>query len=95
MRLLRFPQLKAEKNVPFTRQHIRRLQKAGGFPRPVPLGENTTAYLEEEIDEWLTSRVAKRNAQQQWQEAPATAEPPVVGVGGARGRRRPSAASSK
>ena len=92
MRLLRFPQLKAEKNVPFTRQHIRRLQKAGGFPRPVPLGENTTAYLEEEIDEWLTSRVAKRDAQQQRQETPATAELPVVGAGGAQGRRRLSAA---
>jgi len=95
MLLLRFPQLKAEKNVPFTRQHIRRLQKAGSFPRPVPLGENTTAYLEDEIDEWLTSRVAKRDAQQQRQETPATAELPVVGAGGARGRRRLSAASSK
>ena len=89
MRLLRFPQLKAEKNVPFTRQHIRRLQKAGSFPRPVPLGENTTAYLEEEIDEWLTSRVAQRDAQQQRQEAPAAAElvqgpAPVVGVGKAK-----------
>jgi prophage regulatory protein len=95
MRLLRFPQLKSEKNVPFTRQHIRRLQKAGTFPLPVPLGENTTAYLEEEIDEWLTSRLAKRDAQQQRQEAPAAAEPPVVGAGGARGRCRLSAASSK
>ncbi len=89
MRLLRFPQLKSEKNVPFTRQHIRRLQKAGDFPRPVPLGENTTAYLEEEIDEWLTSRVAKRDAQQQRQEAPATAEPPA-GRAGAAGHRKNS-----
>jgi prophage regulatory protein len=89
MRLLRFPQLKSEKNVPFTRQHIRRLQKAGDFPRPVPLGANTAAYLEEEIDAWVTSRVAKRDAQQQRQEAPAAAElaqkpARVVGVGKAK-----------
>jgi prophage regulatory protein len=67
MRLLRFPQLKSEKNVPFTRQHIRRLQKAGTFPLPIPLGENTTAYLEKDIDDWLTSRVAERDVQQRRQ----------------------------
>ena len=90
-----FPNSKSEKNVPFTRQHIRRLQKAGTFPRPVPLGENTTAYLEEEIDEWLIARIAKRDVQQQRQALPAAAEPPVAGAGSARGRRKLSAALNK
>ena len=100
MRFIRFSQLK-EKGITFTRQHVGRLQKAGKFPRAVPLGENTKPFIEEEIDEYLASRVAERDArqqqqqQQQRQEVPAAAEPPVVGAGGARGRRRLSAASSK
>ena len=97
MRFIRFSQLK-EKGITFTRQHIGRLQKAGKFPRSVPLGENTKPFIEEEIDEYLASRVAERDArqqQQQRQEVPAAAEPPVVGAGSARGRRRLSAASSK
>ena len=96
MRFIRFSQLK-EKGITFTRQHVGRLQKAGKFPRSVPLGENTKPFIEEEIDEYLASRVAERDArqQQQRQEMVTTAEPPVIGVGGAQGRRRPSAASSK
>jgi prophage regulatory protein len=62
MRLLRFPQLKTEKNIPFTRQHIRRLQKARKFPWSVPFGENTELFIEDEIDKWLAARVAERDA---------------------------------
>ena len=101
MRFIRFSQLK-EKGITFTRQHVSRLQKAGKFPRSVPLGENTKPFIEEEIDEYLANRVAERDArqqqqqqQQQRQEVPAAAEPPVVGVGSARGRRKLSAALSK
>jgi len=95
MRFIRFSQLK-EKGITFTRQHVGRLQKAGKFPRSVPLGENTKPFIEEEIDEYVASRVADRDArqQQQRQEVPA-AEPPVVGAGNARGRRKLSAALSK
>jgi prophage regulatory protein len=74
MRLLRFPQLE-QKGVPFCRQHIKRLQKAGEFPQSVPLGKNTEAYIEDEIDEWVAARIAARDARaaalaaQQQQEA--------------------------
>ena len=61
MRFIRFSQLK-EKGITFTRQHVGRLQKAGKFPRSVPLGENTKPFIEEEIDEYLASRVAERDA---------------------------------
>jgi predicted DNA-binding transcriptional regulator AlpA len=37
------------------------LQKAGRFPRKIKLGENTSAYLEEEILAWLDARVAARD----------------------------------
>ena len=52
MRFIRFSQLK-EKGITFTRQHVGRLQKAGKFPRSVPLGENTKPFIEEEIDKYL------------------------------------------
>ena len=98
MRFIPFSQLK-EKGITFTRQHVGRLQKAGKFPRSVPLGENTKPFIEEEIDEYLASCVAERDArqqqQQQRQEMPTAAEPPVVGAGSARGRRKLSAALSK
>ena len=76
MRFIRFSQLKEKKGITFTRQHIGRLQKAGKFPRSVPLGENTKPFIEEEIDEYLASRVAERDArqQQQRQEVPAAVD---------------------
>ena len=30
------------------------------FPRPFKIGPNTTAYCEEEVDDWLAERAAKR-----------------------------------
>jgi prophage regulatory protein len=98
MRLIYFAQLRSEKGIRFTRQHVGRLQKAGKFPRSVPLGENTKPFIEEEIDEYVASRVAERDARaarQQRQEVPAAAEPPAVGAGSARGRRKLSSAQTK
>lgn len=33
----------------------------GTFPAPVPIGENSVAWLEAEIDRWIAERVAARN----------------------------------
>jgi hypothetical protein len=38
---LRFRELKPEKGIPFTRQHIKRLQKERKFPLSVAFGGNT------------------------------------------------------
>lgn len=35
---------------------------AGNFPAPVPLGEKSVGWLESEIQAWLESRVAARDA---------------------------------
>lgn len=59
---LRYRDLKPTKGIPFCRQHIRRLQKAGMFPLPVSLGPNTEVFLEEEIDRWAAARIAERDA---------------------------------
>lgn len=37
------------------------LISTGQFPRPVPLGRRTVAWLESEIAEWQQGRIAKRD----------------------------------
>lgn len=42
---------------------IDRLEKAGQFPKRVQLGPNSVGWLEHEIDAWIESRVATRDAE--------------------------------
>lgn len=35
---------------------------AKGFPSPVILGENSVGFVEQEIDDWLAERAAKRDS---------------------------------
>ena len=51
--------------VPYTRQHILRLERAGKFPKRIPVGANRIGWLLSEIEEWIEGRVALRNEQQQ------------------------------
>lgn len=37
------------------------LIKKGRFPGSVPLGSNSVAWLESEIDDWIKQRIAVRN----------------------------------
>jgi prophage regulatory protein len=60
MRLLIFPQLKTEKGVPYTNEHLARLEKREEFPRRVPIGAARVAWLEEEVDAWIAKRAARR-----------------------------------
>jgi prophage regulatory protein len=50
-RLLTFPELKSKKGVPYTRQHLARLEKAGLFPKRVQYGPNRVGWWESEIDQ--------------------------------------------
>ncbi len=56
-RLLSFPELQSAKGIPFSRQHVHRLIRAGTFPAPVKLGPMTNAWLESELDDWLEARI--------------------------------------
>lgn len=47
--------------VPFSRQHILRLEKRGRFPRRIRLGDNRVAWLRSEIEQWIDARVAERD----------------------------------
>lgn len=59
-RFLRFPELRERCGIPYSRMHIDRLEKAGRFPKRVQLGENSVAWLEDEIVAWQAERIADR-----------------------------------
>jgi len=53
-------ELKTVCGIPYAPQHIARLEKAGRFPKRIPLGQNRVAWLLSEVDEWISARIAKR-----------------------------------
>jgi prophage regulatory protein len=64
VRMLSFKQLKPEKGIPYTRQYLSQLEKAGKFPKRVPIGTGRFAkvfWLESEIDEWIAGWAAARD----------------------------------
>ena len=62
MRIITFKELKTLKGIPFSREHIRRLEADGKFPKRVRLapGGDYFGYVEKEIDEYLLARAADR-----------------------------------
>lgn len=47
--------------VPYTAQHILRLEKAGRFPRRLQIGQNRVGWLLVEIEEWISARAHSRS----------------------------------
>lgn len=48
--------------IPYTPQHIARLEAAGKFPLRVKLGPNRVAWLRAEVEAWVDERIAYRDA---------------------------------
>lgn len=48
--------------VPYTGQHIQRLENAGKFPKRIKLGENRVGWLLTEVEAWILQRMAERDA---------------------------------
>jgi prophage regulatory protein len=46
--------------IPYSPQHIARLEAAGKFPKRVQLGQNRVAWLLKEVEGWLDERIAAR-----------------------------------
>jgi len=46
--------------VPYSRQHIGRLELAGQFPKRVQLGQCRVGWVYDEIASWIDERVKKR-----------------------------------
>jgi prophage regulatory protein len=61
VRVISYKDLKAQKGIAFSRQWLARLIALNRFPKPINLGEATVAFVEDEIDAWLTARVRERD----------------------------------
>jgi len=46
--------------VPYSIQHIRRLENANQFPRRVRIGPNRVGWVREEVEQWLSNRIGGR-----------------------------------
>ena len=46
--------------VPFSPNHLRRLEAQGDFPRRVRIGANRIAWPRAEVEAWLAGRVEAR-----------------------------------
>lgn len=55
MRVIELRALRAEKGIPYTVGHLRRLWNAGKFPQPINFG-NRLVFDEAEIDAWLDAK---------------------------------------
>ena len=54
------PRAEMQRRVPYTNQHLKRLEKAGKFPQRVGLGEKRIAWIESEYEDWIATLAAKR-----------------------------------
>jgi prophage regulatory protein len=62
VKLLSIDELKSVKGVAYSKPHLWRLIRAGKFPKPIRLGANRIAFPENEIDAWVKSKSAERDA---------------------------------
>jgi prophage regulatory protein len=60
MKLLDFDGLK-DKGIKFSDTHLRRLVRAGKFPKPMKLGARDH-WLEAEVDQYIADKLAQRDA---------------------------------
>ncbi len=61
-RLVSKKELRTVCGIPYTPQHIARLEAAGTFPKRVRLGPNRVAWLLSEVEDWVSERIAIRDA---------------------------------
>lgn len=57
-RLIRLEEVK--RRTGFQKSSIYNRIAEGSFPRPVPLGDRAVAWVEDEIQEWIDSRISER-----------------------------------
>jgi len=61
MKILSYADLRSQHGISFSKVHLWRLERAGKFPKRVPLGAGRHGWLETEVDEWLAARLAERD----------------------------------
>ena len=60
MKILRLTDV--QERVPYSKNHIYRLIRAGKFPQRVRLGPARVGWVEEEIEAWVAAKVRERDA---------------------------------
>lgn len=55
-RFLRLPEVMRIAGI--SRTQIHRLVVAGSFPKPIPLGVRTSAWIASEVDAWVQARIS-------------------------------------
>jgi len=45
-----------------SRSHLHRLARDGKFPKPIKIGENRSAWLESDVQNWISECVRKHHA---------------------------------
>ena len=60
-KLMSRKQLKTDLGIPYSLQHICRLEAAGQFPKRVQLGQCRVAYVLEEVEAWIDQRLKQRD----------------------------------
>ena len=61
----RYKLLKAQDVADLTsmsRSHLHRLARDGKFPKPIKIGENRSAWLESDVQEWISECLRKHHA---------------------------------
>lgn len=58
-RLISFAELKPFTGIGYSRDHLRRLVKAGAFPKPVNLSSARIAWREADVQEWIAMRASQ------------------------------------
>ena len=46
--------------IPYSANHIRRLEAAGKFPKRVQIGDNRVGWVRAEVEAWLNDRMGAR-----------------------------------
>jgi prophage regulatory protein len=60
-RLLDYQAIRA-RGIPWSRVHLARLEAAGKFPLRIDVGENSIAWFEDEVDDFIEMKAAERAA---------------------------------
>jgi prophage regulatory protein len=48
--------------IPYSQNHIRRLEAAGKFPKRVQIGDNRVGWVRAEVEQWINDRLGARRS---------------------------------
>jgi prophage regulatory protein len=59
-KLIRIADVKGMTGI--SKSHIYLLASKGEFPKPIKLGERSVAWVKDEVEAWVASRIAQRDS---------------------------------